>query len=164
MTGYPFNDTNNHWSVYPTKELPESGRGRVVRHGDVIKLVHVNTNTTLMTHDVACPLLATNTEFTTWPVNAEAPTSEEETHFALEIDSAHEGQQWMSKSSHFQLVHVLTRVAMWTRTDPLPEWGMKQQEINGNKNLKDKSTAWVVDTIVHDPSASPLSCAHQLSY
>jgi dolichyl-phosphate-mannose-protein mannosyltransferase len=124
----------------------------VVRHDDVIKLVHVNTNTTLMTHDVACPLMATNTEFTTWPVNPAEPTSEEETHFILSIDGAHDGSQWMSKSSHFQLIHVITRVAMWTKIDPLPDWGLKQQEINGNKNLKDKTTFWVVDSILHDPS------------
>jgi len=44
---------------------------------------------------------------------------------------------------------------MWTHTDPvLPDWAFKQQEINGNKNLKDKTTYWVVDEIVRDPSTS----------
>lgn len=155
VTAYNFNDTNNHWIVEPTKEIPETGRGRVVRQHDIITLRHVLTNTTLLTHDVACPTLATNTEFTTWDGVNEEQLSD--TRFKIEIDDAHEGQQWMTKSSHFQLVHINTRVAMWTHQDPLlPEWAFKQQEVNGNKNLKDKSTFWVVDEIIKDPSESPL--------
>ncbi|GAA5970820.1 hypothetical protein JCM11641_004467 [Rhodosporidiobolus odoratus] len=161
VTGYPFNDTNNNWIVEPTKELPPTGRGRVVRHHDVVKLRHVFTNTTLLTHDVACPTLATNTEFTTWDGNCaneqECATKEADTHFEINIDDAHEGQQWMTKSSHFQLMHIPTRVAMWTHTDPvLPDWGHKQQEINGNKNLKDKSTYWIVDEIIRDPNVTDI--------
>ncbi|BGO99459.1 Dolichyl-phosphate-mannose--protein mannosyltransferase 4 [Rhodotorula toruloides] len=161
VTAYRFNDTNNHWIVEPTKEIPASGRGRVVRHHDIITLRHVLTNTTLLTHDVACPTMATNTEFTTW--DGQCASEEEceaktlDTHFQLDIDDAHEGQQWMTKSSHFQLVHIPTRVAMWTHTDPLlPDWAFKQQEVNGNKNLKDRTTFWAVDEIVRDPSKPDL--------
>jgi hypothetical protein len=119
----------------------------------VITLRHINTNTTLMTHDVACPTLATNTEFTTW--NHVDGDNELNTHFKLQIDDAHEGQQWMTKSAHFQLFHEATKVVMWTHSDPpLGDWAYKQQEVNGNKNLKDKSTFWIVDTIVRDESES----------
>ncbi|GAA5997777.1 dolichyl-phosphate-mannose-protein mannosyltransferase [Rhodotorula paludigena] len=161
VTGYPFNDTNNDWIVEPTKEIPATGRGRVVRHKDVIKLRHVVTNTTLLTHNVACPTLATNTEFTTWDgqcaTEQECLVKELDTHFELKIDDAHDGQQWMTKSGHFQLIHVPTRVGMWTHTDPvLPEWGHKQQEVNGNKNLKDKTTMWIADEIIRDPSKPDL--------
>ena len=156
VTGYPFNDTNNHWIVQPTKEIPETGRGRVVRQGDVIKLFHVNTNSTLMTHDVACTTMATNTEFTTWDGVDDAVLAE--TYFTLKIDDANDNQhnqQWMTKSSHFQLVHKTTGVAMWSHTEtPLPDWGFKQQEINGNKLLKDRSTFWIVDEIIRDPGSS----------
>ncbi|GAA5848504.1 hypothetical protein JCM9279_006585 [Rhodotorula babjevae] len=161
VTGYPFNDTNNHWVVEPTRELPDTGRGRIVRHNDVVTLRHVVTNTTLLTHDVACPTLATNTEFTTWDgqcaTDDECATKRADTHFRLNVDGAHEGQQWMTKSGHFQLVHVPTRVAMWTHTDPvLPDWAYKQQEVNGNKNLRDKSTYWVVDEIIQDEAKPDL--------
>jgi len=60
VTGYGHNDTNNHWQIIPTKALPETGRGRIVRHEDVIQLLHVNTETYLLTHDVASPLMPTN--------------------------------------------------------------------------------------------------------
>lgn len=164
VTGYAHNDTNNHWIVEPTKDIPETGRGRVVRQHDVITLRHINTNTTLLTHDVACTTMATNTEFTTWAPTVDVEVdgvitpgqeSNSDTHFKIEIDDAHEGQQWMTKSSHFQLVHVNTKVAMWTHTDPLlPQWAYKQQEVNGNKKLTDRSTFWIVDEIIRNPGSS----------
>ena len=152
VTGYPFNDTNNNWIVMPTKEVPEMGRGRVVRSGDIIQLKHVVTDTFLLTHDVACTTLATNTEFTTW--DGEDDEKETDTLFELSIFDGHRGLAWMTKSSHVQLIHKDTRVAMWTHTDPvLPEWGYKQQEVNGNKNLKDKSTSWFANEIVRELDA-----------
>lgn len=157
VTGYPFNDTNNNWIVEPTREIPASGRGRIVRHGDIITLRHVATNTTLLTHDVACTTMATNTEFTTWDGTCaneqECESRKRDTHFELLIDEGHDGQQWMTKSGYFQLVHVPTRVSMWTHNNPpLPEWAFKQQEVNGNKNIKDRTTFWFADEIIVDPS------------
>ena len=55
----------------------------------------------------------------------------------------------MTKSGHFKLLHVFTKVAMWTRATPvLPEWGFKQQEINGHKNLYDPTNYWFADEVI----------------
>ena len=156
---------NNHWIVEPTKELTDTSRGRLVRHHDVIRLVHLNTDTVLLSHDVASPLMATNTEFTTWPRYDEAVASANGTRYAdttfkLDIADAHAGQQWMTKQSHFKLQHVPTSVHMWTHSDVhLPDWGFKQQEVNGNKNALDKTNFWFVEEIIADPSASSLPVA-----
>lgn len=151
VTGYPFNDTNNHWVVEGTfSQDPSTLKGKVVKHEDVITLRHLRTNTTLLTHDVACPTMATNTEFTTW--DGKDMAKEGDTHFKIMIDTASAGQEWRSKSSHFQLLHVNTKVVMWTHVDPpLPEWAFKQQEVNGNKNPKDKSTFWLVEDVIRAP-------------
>jgi len=93
--------------------------------------------------------MATNQEFTTHPANDD--TRYNETLWRLKIDDAHEGQQWKTKSSHFQLIHEETGVAMWTHdTPPLPDWAYKQQEVNGHKNLLDKTLLWVVEDIIRD--------------
>src|SRR6202011_720568 len=52
VTGYPFNDTNNHWLILPAQEETEK-HSRPVHHKDVIKLRHIVTNTDLLSHDVA---------------------------------------------------------------------------------------------------------------
>ena len=148
MTCYPHNDTNNNWQILPTKEIPDSGRGRVVRHNDVIQLLHVNTNTLLLTHDVASPLMPTNQEFTT--VSPEDESRRADTLFQLQITDAHEGEAWKSLSGHFKLLHMPTRVLLWTHPSPLPEWAFGQQEVNGNKNQMDRTTQWFVDDIIAD--------------
>ena len=152
VTGYGHNDTNNHWQIIPTIALPETGRGRIVRHEDVIQLLHVNTQTHLLTHDVASPLMPTNQEFTTWPKDDTSRYND--TLFQLVLLNGDEGSPWKSKSGHFRLVHVPTKVSMWTHEKQLPDWAFKQQEINGNKNPVEKTATWYVDQIVADESES----------
>lgn len=154
VTGYPHNDTNNHWQILPTRELPESGRGRIVRHGDVVQLLHLNTNSHLLTHDVASPLMPTNQEFTTWPMNDTSRYNE--TLFEINLNDGEFGEAFKSKSGHFKLVHHLTRVSLWTHDSKLPEWAFGQQEVNGNKMQKDKSNTWYVDEIVADETGRDL--------
>ncbi|KAF8892285.1 glycosyltransferase family 39 protein [Infundibulicybe gibba] len=148
VTGYGHNDTNNYWQIIPTKALPETGRGRIVRNEDTIQLLHVNTGTHLLTHDVASPLMPTNQEFTTW--SSDDYSRHNDTLFTLHLIDSHDGEAWKSKSGHFRLVHVPTKVSMWTHTQQLPEWAFKQQEINGNKNPVEKTATWYVDEIVSD--------------
>lgn len=148
VTGYPHEDVNNHWQVLPTKALPENGRGRVVRNQDVVQLRHVTTETDLLSHDVASPLMPTNQEFTT--LNPLDRDRYNDTLFTINIVDGHAGQPWKTKSSHFRLVHLPTKVALWTHPETLPDWAFNQQEINGNKNLNDRSTTWFVDEIIED--------------
>lgn len=121
-----------------------------MRHDDVIQLLHVNTQTYLLTHDVASPLMPTNEEFTTWP--KDDYSRHNDTLFALRLVDGQEGEAWKSKSGHFRLIHLATKVAMFTHTKQLPEWAFSQQEINGIKTTNDKSTIWFVDTIVDEES------------
>lgn len=155
VTGYPFNDTNNLWQVYPTVALPEeAGPARIVRHNQVIRLLHVNTQSWLLTHDVASPLMSTNEEFTTVPLNDTSRYND--TLFELQIQGSgkESTDPWKSKSSWFKLIHVPTKVAMWTFSEtPLPDWAFKQQEVNGNKDITDKTTVWLVDELQPDPTA-----------
>ncbi|KAI0731331.1 O-mannosyltransferase [Earliella scabrosa] len=154
VTGYGHEDSNNHWQIIPTKALPETGRGRIVRHDDVIQLLHINTQTLLLTHDVASPLMPTNEEFTTWPKDDHSRYND--TLFQIRLVDGVEGEAWKSKSGHFRLIHVPTKVAMWTHPKQLPDWAYKQQEINGNKNVNDKTAVWFVDTIVADETGEDL--------
>jgi dolichyl-phosphate-mannose-protein mannosyltransferase len=157
VTGYPFNDTNNEWQILPGVPLPdvEPEGGHDVRNGDIIQLRHVGTDTILLTHDVASPYYPTNQEFTT--VSQELANGERhnDTLFELKIEHGKTKQPFKTLSSHFKLVHVPTRVAMWTHTTPLPEWAFKQAEINGNKNVLQSSNLWFADSIESLPEDSP---------
>ncbi|KAF2756614.1 PMT-domain-containing protein [Pseudovirgaria hyperparasitica] len=146
VTGYPHNDTNNHWQILPGSPLTGS-TGQKVKHGDIVKLRHLVTDTILLTHDVASPYYPTNQEFTTVSIEDAAGTRHNETLFEIRIDGAKPGQEFKTMSSHFKLVHFTSRVAMWTHTSPLPDWAYKQAEINGNKNVQQSSNTWYVEEI-----------------
>ena len=146
VTGYGHNDTNNFWKIIPTKALPETGRGRIVRNEDVIQLLHIVTQSHLLTHDVASPTMPTNQEFTTWPQDDH--TRYNDTLFQVGLINGKAGDAWKTKSGQFRLVHVPTKVSLWTHNQQLDDWAFKQQEINGNKNPVEKTAVWYIDEIV----------------
>lgn len=144
VTGYPHNNTNNHWQILPASPLG-SEVGQRVQLGDTIRLRHLITDTILLSHDVASPYFPTNQEFTTVPKEEAAADRFNDTLFELKVDKGK--GEFKTMSTHFKLVHVPTKVAMWTHTSPLPDWAYKQAEINGNKNLQQSSNVWYVDDI-----------------
>lgn len=153
VTGYPHNDTNNLWQLLPTTAL--EGDGHHVKHGDVVRLRHLVTDTYLLSHDVASPYHPTNQEFTTVDTTAAIGDRANDTMFEIRIEKAKAGAQFKTMASHFKLVHFPTKVAMWTHTTPLPDWGYKQAEINGNKNIAQSSNIWYVEEIPGIPADSP---------
>lgn len=155
VTGYPFNDTNNHWQILPHDHPAPTEEGRIVKVGEVVQLRHLVTDTMLLTHDVASPYYPTNQEFTTISTELAAGERHNDTLFEIRVDGSKPGQPFKSMSSQFKLVHWPTKVAMWTHTTPLPEWAFKQAEINGNKNAQQTSNIWYVDEIPNIPEGSP---------
>ncbi|KAJ5120567.1 Glycosyl transferase family 39 [Penicillium bovifimosum] len=155
VTGYPHNDTNNQWQILPGEHLVDTTEPQKVRNGDVIQLRHVGTDSFLLTHDVASPFYPTNQEFTTVSQELAEGERHNDTLFELRIESAKSTQEFRTLASLFKLVHVPTRVAMWTHTTPLPDWGYKQAEINGNKNLLQSSNTWYVESVENLEPDSP---------
>ena len=156
VTGYPFNDTNNHWQILPSDGHPEdASAGHHVKNGDLVKLRHTVTDTYLLSHDVASPYYPTNQEFTAVPLEEADGERFNDTLFQVAIENGKSKQEFKTMSGHFKLIHFPTRVAMWTHTSPLPDWAYKQAEINGNKNIQQSSNVWYVDDIPSLPADSP---------
>jgi dolichyl-phosphate-mannose-protein mannosyltransferase len=145
VTGYPHNDTNNHWQVLNPRDV--ASVGQPIKNGDSVRLRHLVTDAILLTHDVASPYYPTNQEFTAVPQDAASTDRFNDTLFEIRIENGKAGQEWKTMSGQFKLVHVPTKVAMWTHTTPLPDWAYKQAEINGNKNAAQSSNIWYVEEI-----------------
>ncbi|CAZ79889.1 unnamed protein product [Tuber melanosporum] len=148
VTGYPFEDVNNDWIIIPGDPTPEdSDKTSIVKNGDLVKLLHVVTNTILLSHDVASPYYPTNQEFTTIDIEAANTDRHNDTLFEIRIEGGKVKQDFRSMSGQFKLIHNPSKVAMWTHSKPLPDWAFKQQEINGNKNILQTSNLWFVENI-----------------
>ena len=143
-------DANSQWEILPTNGKT---RGMPVYTNDVVQLRHVGTGGMLLTHDVASPLKSTHEEF----IVVHGSTPEErhhETLFRMRFsDNANDDKKSnavRTKSVGIKFVHVDTVVAMWTHNDELlPEWGMGEQEVSGNKKIADKDNTWVIDAITN---------------
>lgn len=148
VTGYGHADPNNEWQILPVIDYPESERdGHPVHGNDKIRLRHTATDSYLMTHDVASPYYPTNQEFTTVTIDEGADSDRfNDTLFQLKL-SSNGNDILKTKAGLFKVVHEPTRVAMWSHTTPLPEWGFGQFEINGNKNSLDATNIWYFDEI-----------------
>lgn len=155
VTGYPHNDTNNLWEVLPSPARDPIEPGLPVTHGNIVRFRHIVTDTYLLTHDVASPYHPTNQEFTTVPTEEALGDRYNDTLFEIRIENGKRGQHFKTMSSHFKLVHWASKVAMWTHTTPLPDWGYKQAEVNGNKNVQQSSNIWFVEEIPGIPDDSP---------
>lgn len=155
VTGYPHNDTNNLWQIIPSQPL--EGLGHHVHNGEVVRFRHLVTDTWLLTHDVASPSMPTNQEFTSVETEAANGDRYNDTLFEIRIENGKPGQEFKTMASHFKLVHFPTKVAMWTHPTipPLPDWGYKQAEINGNKNIQQSSNIWYVEEVPGLPDDSP---------
>lgn len=173
VTGYHHVDANNEWEIVPAEyretvaapppdaepgstilvqmTTPEKQLGQVVRQGDVVRLRHVGTNGYLLTHDVALPLFSLHEEFTVVDLYKGGTDRYNDTLFR--IDTGVPGGVLRTKADKFKVMHVPTKVAMWTHAQPrLPEWGFEQQEVNGHKVLTNKDLQWTVDSIVNLPA------------
>lgn len=153
VTGYPFNDTNNYWQILPLDG--DEALGRKVMNHDLVRLRHVVTDTILLSHDVASPYYPTNQEFTTVSVADALDSRAKDTVFEIRIEHGKKNTEFKSVAGHFKLIHNPSKVAMWTHGKPLPEWGFKQQEINGNKQLAPSSNVWIAEDIPSVPADHP---------
>lgn len=94
--------------------------------------------------------MPTNQEFTTVSREDAEGTRHNDTLFQLLVNDAHEGEPVKSLASHIRFMHMPTKVLLWTHASVLPEWAFGQQEVNGNKNMNDRTTWWFIDDIIAD--------------
>ncbi|KAI8074958.1 Dolichyl-phosphate-mannose-protein mannosyltransferase-domain-containing protein [Gongronella butleri] len=140
-------DENSWWQVLPTEDAAQDTSidwtDRALHHNDIIRLRHIATDSILLTHDVASPLLSTNEEVTTV-----APgVRHNETLFKVSLEDPNNINTWQTHMTPFRLLHQDTQVAIWTHDKKLPEWANHLQDVNGNKNLNDKTNYWIANEI-----------------
>lgn len=145
-------DVNNHWEILPSNHV--DAKGKAVYTNDVVRFRHVGTGGYLLSHDVASPLKPTNEEFTIYYDDDANVDRFNETLFRLRLaesgNDKNKRKLVRSKATPLKVIHVDTVVAMWTHDDELlPEWGLNQQEVSGNKKVQEKNNIWTFDTIVN---------------
>jgi dolichyl-phosphate-mannose-protein mannosyltransferase len=162
VLGYVEQDRNSIWEIVPVDtemypaqytELSDKEKKasvRWVRHGSIARLRHVGTDTFMVTHDVASPLTKTNMEITTLS-QEKADKRFNETVWRINLVDADDNSHQVIKSKKHLLIisNVVHSVSVHTFKKPLPDWGFKMQEINGNKKVLEHTNRWTVINVTH---------------
>nr|CAA65194.1 rotated abdomen protein [Drosophila melanogaster] len=146
VTCYSFKDVNNWWLVKrPTKRTWWWGdEPDIIRHGEIIQLVHGITSRALNSHDVAAAMTPQCQEVSCyidyeikWPVNCCA-RGDSESRFRSDI--------WHAIKSKVRLVHVSTEASLKFSGRQLPEWGFNQHEVVADREKAiHKDAIWNVE-------------------
>lgn len=146
VTCYTFKDVNNWWIVKrPNKDtLVVGDHIDVIKHGDIIQLVHGITSRALNTHDVAAPISPHNQEVSCYiDYNVSMPAQN-----LWKVDIINKEQTdnvWHSIQSLIRLIHVNTSQALKFSGRQLPDWGFHQHEIVTDKVIQQEDTIWNVE-------------------
>ncbi|KAF9952116.1 Protein O-mannosyltransferase 2 [Mortierella alpina] len=157
ITCYGHKDENNKFSFQRPWGANHTDAIQVLKHGDVVRLVHDLTGRNLHSHRIHAPLTVEHWEVSGYGNREQGDANDE---WVLEIigeqgNSARDGTL-RSLSTTFRLRHrVLDCILTADRTQALPEWGFRQTEVYCNQKVQTKSSSSVWNIEQHWNSKLP---------
>ncbi|XP_017081211.1 protein O-mannosyltransferase 1 [Drosophila eugracilis] len=147
VTCYSFKDVNNWWLVKrPKKEnLVVGDKPDVIRHGDIIQLVHGITSRALNSHDVAGAMTPQCQEVSCY-IDYEIKMAGELLWRVEILNRQSTGNKWHAIKSEVRLIHVTTGAALKFSGRQLPDWGFNQHEVVADREKSvQPDTIWNVE-------------------
>ncbi|KAH8301257.1 hypothetical protein KR018_009682 [Drosophila ironensis] len=146
VTCYSFKDVNNWWLVKrPTRDdLVVGDQPDVIRHGDIIQLVHGITSRALNSHDVAAPETPQCQEVSCY-IDYEIKMAGELLWRVEILNRDSEGDEWHAIKSEIRLIHESTAAALKFSGRQLPDWGFNQHEVVADRDPEQPDTIWNVE-------------------
>ncbi|KAG0374929.1 Protein O-mannosyltransferase 2 [Mortierella sp. AD032] len=169
VTTYHHKDNNNKWIIVRPHALQKSlgpnlnpnnfnGDIHILKHGDVIRLVHDNTGRNLHTHRIRAPITTTQLEVSGYGYWNQGDVMDE---WVLEVvgEDARLPQNGVLRSltTKFVLRHRVFGCLLTVGKKPLPEWGFKQGEVfcDQSKTSSSKDTVWNIEQHLNDRLPKP---------
>ncbi|KAI8065544.1 glycosyltransferase family 39 protein [Gongronella butleri] len=154
ITLYPHQDDNNWWTIYK-RDTEKVGEVEYVRNGDVIRLMHSESNKRLHSHNHRPPM--TDQEYHNEVSGYGFPDFEGDANDLWRVEivehdkkDALAGDQLRTLHSKFRLIHVMENCALFSHSVKLPDWAYGQQEVTCIKDGKLPKTMWYVESTVND--------------
>ncbi|CAO3651753.1 unnamed protein product [Cunninghamella echinulata] len=166
ITLYPYQDENNWWIIKRMNITEEEATPKhdvlgsdnetwleYVRHGDVIRLEHINTSPKkLHSHDVKPPISDGDNYKEVSAYGFEDYEGDSNDYWRVDIPTIDKDDNGRLKTLHtsFRLLHPLQSCALYSGEKKLPEWGFGQQEVACIQNGKLPKTLWMIEETRHD--------------
>ncbi|KAF7732568.1 Protein O-mannosyltransferase 2 [Apophysomyces ossiformis] len=157
VTCYHHKDINNNWIVQVPKyrtdaNFENADHARLIKDGDIIRLMHLQTGNHLRSHPIDAPVSADQ-----WEVSAHRNESIEDQgdlwKIEVAMDSRHKHIDHVrSLTTRFRLRHLELGCLLAADNVVLPQWGFRQIEVVCNKDnqTQDESTWWNVEEHVNE--------------
>ncbi|XP_013407904.1 protein O-mannosyl-transferase 2 [Lingula anatina] len=145
VTAYSHKDDNNLWIV-----MKENVNSKIedpveyVRHGDVVRLMHVATTRNLHSHKEKAPLTQRHHQVTCYGMNG---TGDYHDNFQVEIVGGVPGEVVKAVKKKFTLRHLGQNCAVTQTERKLPKWGWDQMEVTCNPHAIDVKSYWNVEEV-----------------
>jgi len=150
ITTYGHNDNNNKWEVKPFDSDPldwhESNDAVLVKHGDQIRLEHVNTGRNLHSHMEKAPITMNHMQVSAYGENGDGDRND---FWIVEVVGGKEGDPIETIASNIKLVHKNVECALHLSGKQLPAWASEQGEVTCNRDLNDVSNHWNIEGNEH---------------
>ena len=156
VTCYHHKDANNDWFFFPNRTSPQldpEGPLANVMHGDVLRLLHVQTGRNLHSHQVAAPVTKGDYEVSSY---GNLTVGDDKDHWTVEVVSDASKDRAVKKlrtlTTAFRLRHTSLGCYLRAANVNLPQWGFKQIEVTCVKENrpKDVFTHWNVESHWND--------------
>ncbi|KAJ3084567.1 glycosyltransferase family 39 protein [Rhizoclosmatium globosum] len=155
VTAYHHQDSNNKWIIaHPWDKPQEDPKPVLVKHGDVVRLVHVETGKNLHSHKVAAPMTKKENEVSAYGNN----TFGDENDLWI-FETVDDITLWRrpttinSLTTRFLLRHYKSKCLLRYTGEVLPQWGFKQQEVvcqRRNPDPRDVANMWNIESHWND--------------
>ncbi|KAI7856270.1 Dolichyl-phosphate-mannose-protein mannosyltransferase-domain-containing protein [Circinella umbellata] len=150
VTLYPHRDNNNWFKIYK-KETEEVTGIEYVKHGDVVRIVHPESNKRLHSHNHRPPVtdLEYHNEVSAYGFPGFDGDANDYWRVEIVDYDKHDPEskdRLRTLHSKFRLVHVLRNCALFSHSVKLPEWGWGQQEVTCINNGKLPKTMWYIES------------------
>ncbi|KAL1927163.1 hypothetical protein VTP01DRAFT_5126 [Rhizomucor pusillus] len=150
ITLYPHRDDNNWWIIYKKDTEVVTGI-EYVKHGDIVRLVHPESQKRLHSHDHRPPMTDLDYHNEVSAYGFPGFDGDANDYWRVEIvdydkHDPESKDRLRTLHSKFRLVHVLQNCALFSHAVKLPDWGWGQQEVTCIKNGKLPKTMWYVES------------------
>ncbi|XP_058980283.1 protein O-mannosyl-transferase 2 isoform X1 [Musca domestica] len=146
VTSYTHKDENNVWIIKPhDKEFTKDVV--FLKHGDLVRLEHLQTRRNLHSHDEPAPISKTQMQVTGYGENGIGDIND---IWKIIIIGGKPNDVVNTVTTKFMLIHYLQGCALSSSGKQLPKWGFEQQEVTCNSNVRDSNANWNIEENKHN--------------
>ncbi|XP_023342977.1 protein O-mannosyl-transferase 2 [Eurytemora carolleeae] len=127
VTHYQHEDDNNMFLIKRWEDTIQSfNSSQLVRHGDLVRLEHINTGRNIHSHNVASSIVKNHYQVTGYGWKGKGDAND---IWRVELKNGRQGDPVQTITSEITLRHYHLNCILSTTGHPLPRWGLGQDQV-----------------------------------